>query len=88
MEKKVKISKKLDFAGVKKMISHILGGYFVEYYQPVGEKHLYIFENDGGHICVELWDELCEDMLFCAKVAHNDAQLSKKIAIAYNMAIA
>lgn len=88
MANKIKIRKNLNLAGVKKMVSHILGGYFVEYYQPIGENHLYIFENDGGYICVELWNELCKDVLFCAKVAHNDTQLSKKIFIAYNMAIA
>lgn len=82
------INKNLDSASVKKMVSHILGGYFVEYYQSVGENHLYIFEDDGGYICVELWNELYNDILFCAKVAHNDTQLLKKITIAYNMAIA
>ena len=88
MKKKVKISKKLDFAGVEKMVSHILGGCDVEYYQSIGENHLYIFEDDGGYICVELWGESYNDILFCAKVAHNDTQLSKKISIAYNMASA
>ena len=89
MAKKVTISKNLDFAGVKKMVSHILGGYFVEYSQIVGGvDHLHIYEDDGGYICVELWNELYNSLSFCAKVAHNDAQLYKKIEFAYNMAIA
>lgn len=88
MVNKITIRKNLDYSGVKKMVSHILGGYFVEYYQTIGENHLYIFEDDRGIICIELWDDMLLNTLFCAKVAHDDPQICKKIAMAYNMAVA
>ena len=82
--------KRQDF---HKIVNHILGGYDVEYYKEVDAGVVFIFEDDNRSFCVELWNDMRTKILFSAYIPRpvdgwNISELTKKIGLAYRMAVA